>query len=86
LSQPPQPLGDAPLGLVKAHEEDARPALDLIRHHRSVRELQLKRLVHDIGRDLQQLGRQRAQLVGASEGYMAELAREWADGGDDARG
>ena len=58
-----QPLGDALLGAVQPGQEHAGAALDRVGHHRALGQLQLERRVDHLGRDLQQLGGELAQLV-----------------------
>ena len=64
LGQPQQPLGDAALGPVQAGQEHAGPALDRRRPPLAApASSSASGLVHQLGRDLQQLGGERAQLV-----------------------
>ena len=63
VGEPQQPFGDAALGPVQAGEEHAGRAVDRVGHHVAVRELERERLVDHLGRDLEQLDRERVQLV-----------------------
>jgi hypothetical protein len=49
-----QPLGDAALGPVQAGQEHAGPPVHLVGHDVPARQLERERLVHDLGRDLEQ--------------------------------
>src|SRR3712207_7981414 len=49
--------------LFRSGQEHARPSLDRVGHHRTLREFQAQRLVDQLGRDLQPLGGQAQELV-----------------------
>jgi transposase len=64
LLQPPQPLGDALLGTVQPGQEHAGAALNRVGHHRTLGEFQRQGCVDHFGRDLEQRGGERPQLLG----------------------
>ena len=84
--QAAQPLGDALLGAVQPGQEHAGAALDRVGHHRPLGQLQLEGRVDHLGRDLQQLGGERAQLVGgqAAMALVHGLGQGVADPGPGA--
>ena len=83
FGQSQQALGDVALGPVQPRQEHAGTLIDGVGHNRALDELQLKRGVDHLRRDLEQLGGERTQLVGrqAAVAVIHRLGQREGDAG-----